>query len=373
MKSKELKFIIATSSHDINDIRVTYRFLNFFQKIGEVQWIGPFSNMIPKIIKCAPVFLNKNHIFRLLSLYFKIKKSCSDYIYVPDPDALLVCILAKKSKTKIIFDIHERYHDDLVSLRYPNLNKHIKKMISFILLKLINYGVNKSDFVIGVGPSRLDCFKKGNEKRIIFSHYVMKEYLTSNKLDIITNENRFNILFGKALLSRGLAPVLKAIAMLKNKVPILVINLILIRPNKADKNLDSLIDALNLHENLTFIDPLPYPEMFKLMNSCQLGIIAYSRDLGVFCVPNRFFEYYTMNLDFIFPSFAEDLSYFLNSKEVGFPIDTENSLEIANVINDKYLNWSSSKENNMRNIEFSTDFLWENKQNELLKFLNINI
>jgi hypothetical protein len=372
MKSKKLKFIIATSSHNINDIRVTYRFLNFFQKIGEVQWIGPFSSRIPKIIKCPPIFLNKNRILRLLSLYFKIKKSESDYIYVPDPDSLIICILAKKSDTKIIFDIHERYHDDLVSLRYPNLNKFIKKIISFSLLKIINYGVNKSDFVIGVGPSRLDCFKKGKEKRIIFSHYVMKEYLTNNKLDITTNENRFNILFGKALLSRGLEPVLKAIAILKTKTPILAVNLILIKPNKIDENLASLIDALNLHENLTFIEPLPYPEMFKLMNSCQLGIIAYNRDLGVFCVPNRFFEYYTMNLDFIFPSFAEDLTYFLNSKEVGSPIDTENSLEIANVINEKYINWSSSKENKMSVIKFDTDFLWENKQNELLKFLNIN-
>ena len=372
MKSKKIKFIIATSSHNINDIRVTYRFLNFFQKIGEVQWIGPFSSSIPKIIKCPPIFLKKNHIFRLLSLYFKIKKSESDYIYVPDPDAVIICILAKKSDTKIIFDIHERYHDDLVSLRYPNLNMFIKKMISIILLKIINYAVNRSDFVIGVGPSRLDCFKKGTEKRIIFSHYVMKEYLTSNKLDIITNENRFNILFGKALFSRGLEPVLKALAILKNKDPILAINLILIKPDKIDKNLDSLIDELNLHENLTYIDPLPYPEMFKLINSCQLGIISYKRDLGVFCVPNRFFEYYTMNLDFIFPSFAKDLTYFLNSKEIGSPLDTENYLEIANVINEKYFNWFSSKENKKRVIKFDTDFLWENKQNELLTFLNIN-
>lgn len=365
-----VKFLIACTNHRITDVRVTFRFLNFFQKKGDVIWLGPFSKVVPDILKLQPEFLSGNRLQRNYQLFLAIRRNPSEFIYVPDPDALFTTLVARRKGTKIIFDIHERFHDDLLNLSYPNMNIVIRNVISKVILRILNFGVNRSDYVIGVGPSRLNCFKVGAEKRLIFGHYVMKEYFTSSKLDLDKSE-QFNILFGKPLASRGVHEALQSLALLIKWRPKLPINLVLIGTSDYEDRLRSLISELNLIKHVTFIDPLRYEDMFKLINSCQLGIISYARDLGVYCVPNRFFEYSTMSLDFIYPSYAQDLTYFSSSANCGFAVDTENPVEVAKAIESRYMEWEENKLRGDASKKAQHRYSWEMNENQLLKFLNI--
>lgn len=164
---------IFTTAHPTDDIRVFDKFCKTFIYEGlQVSWIGPdfifFSKEDTKISNVHwSLFENstgfRGRIKNILKAYKSLKNLTTvDYIYCPDPDSAFLAVNFRPNKnTKVIFDIHEVYHKDLLKRKLFGLNfvfisNFIKKAITNVCLK--------SDLVLGVSKKVLSyyIFDKNN-------------------------------------------------------------------------------------------------------------------------------------------------------------------------------------------------------------------
>ncbi len=369
---------IITTEHSPDDVRVTYRIGTTFIKHGyKVDWIGPESKNIPSIDGLNFYFIkSSNRFFLLIKLFFKLCCKKYDAFYSVDPDSALLSLLLRIiNHSKCIFDIHERYHDDLLRLKgFTSIKFNV---FSFLLKSIIQFNITYSDFVIGVGSSRFEPYKFSKKRQLILGHCVPYEYVQSISREDICMNN-FTILHGKAAISRGTIKILEVGKLLKEFYLVSDFKIIMFKLHgKQQKSniddFDKLIRSYGLNDNVVVLDSVQYIEMFKIMSTCHVGIIAYDYDLGINCVPNRFFEYISCGLPSIYPIFAKDLVRIDPNQSIGIPVDTSNPNEIANALytlyNDRTL--YSVLRSNCFSL-YDEKLRWEDQVLPLLNFIDSN-
>lgn len=364
------RVIIASTKHSIEDVRVASRIARSFSKENLVLWIGPPGfNFDDIAFNEVPIFLkSKYRLVRLFRLMLELFRTKADFIYSADPDAALVSALVARCRgAKSIFDIHEVFHEDILKLRFANEKKLAYKLLS----KLIHFGMSLairwSDVVVAVGPSRIDSFKFNKSKLCILGHHVPVHLLTRERHTEIDRFSGFKILHGKATLSRNTKAVIEALDILLQRGH--DIKLVMLG---TETEYQEFLEKLTDRQRSAII-PLPrqsHQDMFKVMNSCDLGIIAYGRRLGVRCVPNRFFELYTSGIPMIFPEYAEDLDFFVRSfslnEERIFKTDMEDAVKVADTVE----NIANLQRRVIRVQDIEQGFLWDanfKRLTELLK------
>jgi glycosyltransferase involved in cell wall biosynthesis len=62
---------------------------------------------------------------------------------------------------------------------------------------------------------------------------------------------------------------------------------------------------------------------------CDVGVIAYGRDLGERSLPNRLFEYMAAGLAVLAPSYAVDIRQIVEEEGIGRTADFEKPEEVA--------------------------------------------
>ena len=77
------------------------------------------------------------------------------------------------------------------------------------------------------------------------------------------------------------------------------------------------------------IAPIPYKDMPRLTANCDIGMIAYQRDLGIDSMPNRLFEYMAAGLAVLAPSYSVELREVLIKEGIGITVDFESPESIA--------------------------------------------
>jgi glycosyltransferase involved in cell wall biosynthesis len=90
--------------------------------------------------------------------------------------------------------------------------------------------------------------------------------------------------------------------------------------------------SLGVDAMIEWHDPVPFHDMFQLMRTCDLGTIAYTRNMGVNCMPNRIFEYMALGLPVVCPDFARELVPILNETKCGILADTEKGEALGKAI-----------------------------------------
>jgi glycosyltransferase involved in cell wall biosynthesis len=94
----------------------------------------------------------------------------------------------------------------------------------------------------------------------------------------------------------------------------------------------NLAAELGISDAIEWHDPVPFHEMFGLMRTCDLGVIAYTQKMGVNCMPNRIFEYMAFGLPVICPIFARELVSILDDTKCGLLADTEHGGSLGEAI-----------------------------------------
>src|SRR5262249_55619532 len=87
-----------------------------------------------------------------------------------------------------------------------------------------------------------------------------------------------------------------------------------------------VVDSIEWH------DPVPFQRMSGILSECDAGLIAYNRELGVNCMPNRIFEYMALGLPSICPSYAVEIKSIIAETGCGITADTESPDDFGNAI-----------------------------------------
>jgi glycosyltransferase involved in cell wall biosynthesis len=185
------------------------------------------------------------------------------------------------------------------------------------------------------------------------------------------------IMHGKITMSHGTAEVMKAVAILRHEhhIPCRIIMLKerAEMPGFADTPVGKLAQELGISECLDLRDPVPFKAMFPLMQTCDVGVIAYQRTFGRKCMPNRVFEYMAVGLPVIVPSYAEEMQRIVPKYECGIMCDTENPQELSNALRGLWMNKTEAKRmgSNGRKA-FEAGLNWEEESRPLMEWIRNN-
>lgn len=96
--------------------------------------------------------------------------------------------------------------------------------------------------------------------------------------------------------------------------------------------LTSRIKELGISEIIDVRPSIPMQDMPRVLQSCDAGLIAYGRDLGIESLPNRLFEYMAIGLPIIAPSYAREIASIIETEQCGILVDFENPIDIAKAL-----------------------------------------
>lgn len=369
------KICVLTSAHPIDDVRVYRKIALTLVKEFEVIWIGPNHHFFESRLDNDGIerYLLSNRkgvIGRLINNYSVIKKFSSltgiSTVYIPDPDlAFFYVLLLKRKGIRVIFDIHEVYHKDLLQKKvitffYPLFRDLIKGAIKKI--------ASKVDLTIGVSATVLSYYVSERPSIII------RSCLPQNIVDIecinTKKKEEFTIVHGKNHMSRGTQIVLEALNILKDKK--IKCKVLMIEQNRSNNSLFyTSVDKFSLSSYIELHNGLPFLEMQIQMSRCHVGLIAYGRDLGIDSLPNRFFEYLSLGIPVIVPCFSKEMVDIVKKEECGICVDTENPKELADSFEFMINNPSLSKIMGERGrIAFMNRHNWEIEIRPLIDYIN---
>jgi glycosyltransferase involved in cell wall biosynthesis len=134
-------------------------------------------------------------------------------------------------------------------------------------------------------------------------------------------------------MNHGTREMLQAVALLKHEhaVPCKVI-LFALRPDAASfqaTDVGRLARELDIEDTIDLRAMIPYKAMFPLMQTCDVGVIAYGQAFGRKCMPNRIFEYMASGIPVVAPAYALELEGLIRQHQCGVLCNTEDSQDLA--------------------------------------------
>lgn len=331
---------ILTTAHPTDDVRVNSRIARAFLAAGfQVSWVGP-SNAYFR----APGDLDDRidyHLFapntskwRRLTATRRAQRSARglaavDWWYSPDPDAAGLAVeLASKRGGRVVFDIHEIFHGALLDRWFP---LRPTATVREVVRKRITRNCRRSDLVIGVSAAVLEPYAGEAPSTLVVRNCAPRWFANGASKDRREGAP-LRVMHGKALPTNGAALIEKAVAAL----PASVAGQLEIYMNHPGNGPSAFSQALSQRAveglgggTLTINPGVPHEAMPALLRSCDVGMVAYGRDLGIDSLPNRLFEYMASGLAILAPSYAVEIAAIVEAEGVGRLVDFERPEEVA--------------------------------------------
>jgi glycosyltransferase involved in cell wall biosynthesis len=146
---------------------------------------------------------------------------------------------------------------------------------------------------------------------------------------------QLTLMHGKRSLERGTLIILEAIARAAKTIPNLRVLMFNKIPPERDAEYPIFAEAIQKH-NLGGVvelrDGVPHRSMATILRECDVGMVAYGRELGTDSLPNRLFEYMAVGLPVIVPSYAREMAAIARAEACGLIVDFEKVAEIEEAI-----------------------------------------
>jgi len=343
--NRKIHVCIVTTAHSVDDVRVDTKIANSFIEAGfHVSWVGPShassvqSNSNNDTIQYSLSTSTHRRINRLLAP-IRIRRLASsvqnvDVYYAPDPDSASVALsLARKNGARVIFDVHEVYHGALLDRWLLGLQlQHVRYLIRHHISRICS----RCDLVIGVNNAVLEQYVDINTNKLVVRNCAPLWFAEEEPADTCgTERSTFNIMHGKSDLGRGTIQVMKAAAISNsnaNAIRILMFDQINNRDEIGISKLNLMIQEMNLSDVVVIRPSVSIKEMPRILQDCNVGLIAYGRGLGRDSLPNRLFEYMAAGLAIIAPVYSKEIAKIIEIEKCGILVDFEDPIDISRAI-----------------------------------------
>lgn len=371
---------IITTAHPYDDVRVTHRLGRSFVKNGfDVTWFGPAPKSVPHSFHGIRFIFFKNNAnkFDRLTSGIRLKQVLqnqvpADVYFAVDPDSAKIAnYFARKFGKKSVFDIHEIFHKDMLLLH--NVNKHIVPIIGAFIKRQIISTCKDANLVIGVGETRLNPYLSVIQKALIVRHCVPRDFAKNIQAKPLNkNAREVLIMQGKISQQQGTLKLLIAAKTASQKTGIKV-KIVLFKIFSKDlpaNDFSKFIQHNNLDDNYILLDPVEFEFMFPLLAKCDIGAIGYQEKMGKECMPNRVFEYMSVGLPVLVPTYAVEMKSIIDTYRCGISANMEDSLDIADKISDLISNPEKTKTMAMNGKNAFIDGCnWEEESRRLLEWI----
>lgn len=334
-----MKIMIFTSAHPTDDVRVMTKIAAGFHDEGhDVVWCGPevafFDAARDPRIEWHLTPKGSGWLGRLRALAsiagaaHRVKNV--DWIYTPDPDAAMVAVpLAKLKGAKLLFDLHEEFHNGL--LRRGISQPQLAGILSLLVRGVIRVTARCSTLAIAVNQTVLDAYARPGRRALVVLNSAPKNFAAPVPKP---PGGSVTAMHGKAIESNGSRVVIDALeAIPASRSPTV---LFIVRGSAGSpvfsQSVFSRLESEDLVGKVELLDGVPHSRMPQLMGRCDLGLIAYGRILGEASLPNRLFEYMAAGCAVLAPSYSPEIVSILEAYGCGETVDFEDRSAVAEAL-----------------------------------------
>lgn len=334
--------------------------------------ISPLQYKMSAAILVLPFYLRiwKKFVLKLHN------KNNYDAIHIHDlPLAKLGYIMKKKFGIPLICDQHEYYSNWIVhTAHYNTLTGKIIKILSN-WKSYENKYLNKADLVVTVEEPLKQCYindvKVDSQKIIILPNTPEKDVFNNENIDmqIIEKYKSSFMLFyaGGIDRLRGLEMVIKAMAILKNKIP--DIKLVIAGRQAKGFSIVDLAKSHNVESNVEFLNWIPHTQIATYIAASKVGFFTPpgNRDEIHNTIATKIYQYVAMGVPIIVSN-VRLMAKFVTDYNIGFV--AENEIDFAKFCLDLASdeNLRSEKVANCNKIK--DKYYWESSIQELINFYN---
>lgn len=295
LMSIEPHVCILSLAHPPGDGRVTHKVGRGLRDAGiRVTWIGPGASVPSQThgITFHLVPPGRGWLARL-SRRGAVEKiaqgvdGVSVWMGVEPDSAALASRISSRRGGRSVFDIHEVYHDDMLRGRVPGMLRPLMgRMVQAQLRRICS----RSSLSIGAGTTRLEPYLTGDARGIVVRHCLSRQYGEMPPARPFDGSRPFvRLMHGKATLSHGTREVLRSVSVARRlcnaDFRIVLIKAFNPKEGFGYDEVMKIAGSLHLEGCLEWLDPMPFESMFDVMAGCDLGVIAYTRTMGVSSMP----------------------------------------------------------------------------------------
>jgi len=301
------KICILTSVHPVFDDRIFHKEANALAGAGyNVRLIAQHEkdDIVNRIkIIALPKPINRlERFFKLDYLtYKKALQQKADIYHFHDPELLpWMVILKKKTKAKIIYDVHEHYPNAILDKYW--INKFLRFLISKFFDFIERMLVPMLDFVIYTTPIVGERYKKMKITSQGIENYPIIQLSKNFK----KNPQKRIIYLGGITKIRGIVELIKAFSIILKKHHDWKLYLLgNITPKIFFTEINKLILSLNIKKNVKLINWVPYREKEKYSSMASIGVVTYLPYANhTSCLPNKLFDYMLVGLPVVASNFS---------------------------------------------------------------------
>nr|WP_281507773.1 glycosyltransferase [Brachybacterium sp. Marseille-Q7125] len=199
------------------------------------------------------------------------------------------------------------------------------KALTFLLRRV----VSGTTILVGVNDTVLLPYRRAARTSLVVRNSA-PDWFASHETGARKEHPRVRFFHGKATGTGGTLPVLEALTKVDEQVEVLTF------PSAGGvdgtpylPDLQKQIDRLGVREQLVLSESVPHTGMPVLMDSCDVGMIGYGRELGRASLPNRLFEYMARGLPVLAPGYSPLIKAILEEHKAGITCDFEDPDSIA--------------------------------------------
>jgi glycosyltransferase involved in cell wall biosynthesis len=357
-----LKKILQLSTvHKSNDIRV-------YEKITRT--LVETENIIYLIAIESDVELDKrliyyplknkfsisilNRLYNNLKSLVLINRIKPNVIHIHDPELLLIGVICRLFGFIIVYDVHEDLTKDIM---HKNMNKVIKKIISFLIEPFEIYTSIILKNVIVVTPSIFKRFE-GKVKNLVIIRNFPNNGLINNQ-NFNPNKVNYVLYSGTISVNRGIYEIIDSVAKFNGKVRLILVG--------QFQNEELMANVMN-YKGWEFVDFKGYVnqgQLYEYYASSLIGLVTL-HDIDTYreAFPVKLFEYINSGMPVVMSNFPLWKKIF-DGKEVGVSVNPSDSNEIFNAINTIFDNYEEFKKTV---YSFKGIYTWENEKKGLIDF-----
>ena len=330
-----MRIAMLCSNHPVTDARVTCKQAASLARMGHdvivLGYEGDFSLKIPGVTMqaVAPFRVGvRARLSMVPKLYTAAVAWKPEILTCHEPETARIGLkLQKRIGGKVIFDVHEMWHETM-SKKFPHIFRPLAKSIFSVLLRRIGGSV---DWVTVVSPASYDFYRATR---------------TDGRVDLIENsppmelfplcnqdvQEPITILHdGFLSLQRGLLQMLEAISIVRRTFDIRFLIVGRIR-SEAQPHFDQKVAELGLADIIVMPGWRPYKQIGKIESQAQIGLICHQYTPNSFLsLNNKLYNYMSCGQAIIGPA-GSATADMIEKYKVGLSVNTTKPKNIAHAI-----------------------------------------
>lgn len=339
---ESLHVCILACQHAAGDPRVAHRLARSFVAAGfRVSWVGP--DLGAKAYEPGVEF----HLFparhtrldrlarrRLVAQAARALGHVDLYFAVEPDSAAAAIALARRTGGRVVFDIHEFYHREMLLRWVP---RWLLPAVGAVVRSWIRSLCRRSALVVGVSDEILEAYHTDGRRELVVRNCASLAMANGPAADVCgAGRPAFTVMHGKSTAGHGTARLIEALGILKARGETgfrAVCFEYFDGPEGVDRQrFMALVEQHDVADSIDLRPLMPHAEMASLLARCDAGLLAYDRDWGTFGLPNRLFEYMAAGLPIIAPTYAAAMRHVVDAERCGVVVDCENPQALADVL-----------------------------------------